>query len=86
MAATTVAFSDLDTWLRNHTPNTPATAYELRITGLTQESLKSSNTNNTLGYILKLNNTKYEAIVLSTSYVQNEDYNIINISVNVSFF
>ena len=35
---------------------------------------------------MDLNNTKYEAIVLSTSYVQNEDYNIINISVNVSFF
>lgn len=35
---------------------------------------------------MDLNNTKYEAIVLSMSYVQNEDYNIINISVNVSFF
>lgn len=35
---------------------------------------------------MDLNNTKYEAIVLSTSYVPNEDYNIINISVNVSFF
>ena len=56
-------------------------AYNERILGyIPRENAKYMATE------MDLNNTKYEAIVLSTSYVQNEDYNIINISVNVSFF
>lgn len=35
---------------------------------------------------MDLNNTKYEAIVLSTIYVKEEEYNIINVSVGLAFF
>lgn len=58
--ATTVAFSDLDSWLQSQPSNSASTPYELNITGLRQDNVRlSSDTNGTLGYILKQNSTKY---------------------------
>ena len=57
--ATTVAFSDLDSWLQSQPANTASTPYELNITGLNQSRIGSSRDNGTLGYILNQNSTKY---------------------------
>ena len=57
--STTVAFSDLNTWLSNAAANTADTAYSLNVTGLTESNIKSSDTTGTIGYVLKSNSTKY---------------------------
>lgn len=80
-----VAIGDKLTLIRDkenkYDPFAILVAYNERILGyIPRENAKYMATE------MDLNNTKYEAIVLSMSYVQNEDYNIINISVNVSFF
>lgn len=56
---TTIAFSDLDNWLQSQIGNTPETAYELEITGLTINDVGSSRVNGTLGNILKNTNNIY---------------------------
>ena len=53
MAVETVAFSDLDSWLENHSPHNVDNPYELNITGLTINDIGSSSIENSLGYILK---------------------------------
>ena len=57
--ATTVAFSDLDTWLQNQPINTVSTPYELKITELTESNISYSDNPNTIGYILNQNPNKY---------------------------
>ena len=57
--STTVAFSDLNTWLSNAASNTADTAYSLNVTGLTESNIKYSDTTGTIGYVLKSNSTKY---------------------------
>ena len=57
--ATTVAFSELDTWLRSQPLNSSATPYEIEITGLTAEDLGERTTSGSLGYILYQNYNKY---------------------------
>lgn len=59
MAVTTVAFSNLDTWLQNAEENTPETAYELNITGLSVGDLIESTQSGSLGNVIKSNLTKY---------------------------
>ena len=57
--ATTVAFTELDTWLQSQPANTASTPYELEITGLTANNIKGSDKSGSLGYVLKNNATKY---------------------------
>ena len=57
--ATTVAFSELNTWLQSQPANTVDTPYELEVTGLLVGDVQSSEYTGTLGYVLKQNNTKY---------------------------
>ena len=57
--ATQIAFSDLNDWLIAQEENTPQTAYELEITGLTVSDIGGSGEDGTLGNILMNNDTKY---------------------------
>lgn len=57
--ATTVAFSELDSWLQSQPANTASTPYELNITGLTESDIGKSDDIDTLGWVLRINNRKY---------------------------
>ena len=61
MAVTTVAFSDLNTWLQNQPANTAGTPYEITITGLTTSNYNDIKT------ILISNGNKY--VDLSTTSI-----------------
>ena len=67
MAVTTVAFSDLGTWLDSQPENTVDTPYELNITGLTVNDIGDSYTSGTLGNVITNRSTKY--IDLSTTQI-----------------
>lgn len=71
MAATTVAFSDLASYLSGLADNTADTPYELDITGLTDDVMYCSDANTltegTLRYVLRNNSTKYVSIVFSST-------------------
>ena len=67
--ATTVAFSDLNTWLQAQPVNTASTPYELNITGLTVSDIRNSSTSGTLGNVLRANKTKY--VDLSSTSIPN---------------
>lgn len=66
MAVTTIAFSDLNTWLQSQPVNTASTPYELKITGLTTSDIGDSTIDGTLGCIISQNNTKF----VDLSYTQ----------------
>lgn len=78
MAATQVAFTDLDTYLKSLDNNTIDTPYELDITGLDNTTLKgalsmSDATEGTLQYVLNQNSKKYISLNESAGSVTATD-------------
>ena len=61
MAATQVSIDQLSTWLANKSANTVTSAYEIEITGLTE-----NNVDTKIGKALRENNTKYVNLSATT--------------------
>ena len=72
-----VPFSELNDYLSSKSANTTSKPYKIKVTGLTYEEIGSSDSEGTLGYIVKQNSTKY--VDLSPTEIPADAYSVAHL-------